>query len=96
MSFEILEISINSPCSASIIIQYGIKSWPIWECDPSSFPWQYEEKETCLILEGDATITTEDGEVYKIKSGDLVKFPAGLKCSWVIHKAIKKHYRFGD
>ena len=91
-----MTILINSPCSASIIIKYGIKNWPIWECEPSTFPWNYEEKETCLILQGEATIKTTDDEIYKIKSGDLVTFPAGLSCIWTIHKGIKKHYRFGE
>ena len=91
-----MKISIDSPCNASTIIKYGIKSWPIWECEPSSFPWYYEEKEVCLILEGEATITTINGDEIHIKSGDLVKFPAKLSCNWVVHKSIKKHYRFGD
>tara|TARA_Y100001970_G_C14050320_1_gene758580 strand:+ start:361 stop:633 length:273 start_codon:yes stop_codon:yes gene_type:complete len=90
-----LKISINSPCSASTIIKYGIKNWPIWECKPSNFPWSYEEKETCLIIEGEAKIKTSS-EIYDIKSGDLVIFPAGLNCNWEVSKAIKKHYRIGD
>jgi len=32
-----VKVLITSPCSASVIIQYGIKSWPIWECDPANF-----------------------------------------------------------
>ena len=91
-----MEIIINSPCSASIIVKYGIKNWPIWECAPSKFPWKYNEKETCLILKGEATINTENNDIYKIKSGDLVTFPKGLSCTWEVHKEIKKHYRFGE
>ena len=91
-----MEIKVNSPCSASLIIQYGIKTWPIWECPPSSFAWEYDQKETCLILQGEACIITETSEVVNIKSGDLVTFPAGLKCKWDVKKTIKKHYRFGD
>ena len=33
----------------------GILNWPIWTCEVSEFPWQYDVKESCLIL---------DGEVY--------------------------------
>ena len=91
-----MKINISSPCTASVIIKYGIKSWPIWECQPSTFPWEYNQKETCLILQGEATITTDINEVFNIKSGDLVTFPEGLNCTWQIKKAIKKHYRFGD
>ena len=89
-------ILIKSPCKASVIIQYGIKSWPIWECEPSNFQWSYDEKEICLIIEGEANIMTKEGESYFIKSGDLVEFPAGLSCEWQIIKSIKKHFRLGE
>ena len=26
------------------------ESWPIWEKEKSEFPWEYDIKETCLIL----------------------------------------------
>ncbi len=91
-----MNILVKSPCSASIIIQYGIKNWPIWECEPSNFTWDYNEKEICLIIEGEANIKTEAGENYFIKSGDLVEFSSGLSCKWQITKRIKKHFRLGE
>ena len=91
-----VKVIIKSPCSASVIIQYGIKNWPIWECEPSNFPWNYNEKEICLIIEGEANIKTEAGESYFIQSGDLVEFPEGLSCEWQIIKSIKKHFRLGE
>ncbi len=91
-----MKILIKSPCSASLIIQYGIKNWPIWECEPSNFTWDYNEKEICLIIEGEANIKTETGENYFIKSGDLVEFHSGLSCKWQINKRIKKHFRLGE
>ena len=91
-----MKVLITSPCSASEIIQYGIKSWPIWECEPSKFQWNYDAKEICLIIEGQATISTKKGEFYLIKAGDLDEFPAGLSCEWEITKNIKKHYRLGN
>ena len=90
-----MKVLIQSPCSASVIIQYGIKNWPIWECEPSIFKWYYNEKEICFLIEGEANITTESGESYSIKSGDLVEFPEGLSCEWQIIKSIKKHFRIG-
>ena len=90
-----MKILIKSPCSASIIIQYGMKNWPIWECEPSNFLWNYDEKEICLIIEGEAKISTEKGEIYLVKAGDLVEFPEGLSCQWQINKKIKKHFRLG-
>ena len=90
-----MKIFIESPCSASTIIKYGIKNWPTREFKPSNFYWFYEEKEICLLIEGEANITTSS-DSYKLKSGDLVIFPAGFECNWEIKKTIKKHYRLGD
>ncbi len=87
---------IKSPCNASLIIQYGIKNWPVWECAPSTFFCNYYEKEICLIIKGEAYIKTEAGESYFIRSGDLVEFPEGFSCEWQIIKSIKKHFRLGD
>ena len=84
-----MKVLISSPCSASVIIQYGIKSWPIWECEPSKFQWNYDDKEICLIIEGQAKISTQNGDIYVIKAGDLVEFPAGLNCEWEVTKSIK-------
>ena len=83
-----MKVLVTSPCSVSVIIQYGIKSWPIWQREPRKFIWHYEQKEICLIIKGQANITTKDGEIYSIKSGDLVQFPAGIYCEWDITESI--------
>ena len=70
-------------------------SWPIWEKEISEFPWQYDEKETCLILEGEVAVTTEEGRKFSFKAGDYVIFPQGMNCTWKIDKPVRKHYRFG-
>ena len=74
--------------------QLGVDSWPIWEKEESSFDWYYDEAERCYFLEGEVTVTTEDGEEVKMGKGDLVLFPKGLKCRWNITKRVKKHYNF--
>ena len=71
-----MKVIITSPCSASTIIQYGIKSLPIWECEPSKFQWNYDDKEICSIIIGQAKISTKNGEIYSIKALDLV----GVSC----------------
>lgn len=70
------------------------KSWPIWEKEESEFPWEYDTKETCLILEGKAIVKTSEGEV-EFGKGDYVEFPKGLQCTWEIKSKIRKHYKFG-
>jgi len=76
------------------IKKLGAKSWPIWECEPSSFDYHYDQKETCLILEGQVTVEAKDEKV-SFGPGDLVIFPKGLSCKWHVKKAVRKHYQFG-
>ena len=91
-----MKILVISHCPESTIEELGIKSWPIWTCDVSSFDWAYEDKETCLLLEGEVTVTQRGGQPVYFKEGDLVTFPAGMNCRWEVHKAVRKHYRFGE
>ena len=71
----------------------GIRSWPVWEKEVSRFDWHYGTTEECLILEGEVTIETDDGNV-SFGAGDFVTFPKGLICVWDIKKNVKKHYNF--
>ncbi len=70
------------------------KAWPIWKCQPSTFDWAYTEKETCLILQGSATVTDSTGSV-SFGPGDLVIFPSDLECTWHVKEPVTKHYNFG-
>jgi len=70
------------------------KNWPIWNCQPSTFDWEYTEKETCLILEGKVTVTDKTYSV-SFGPGDLVILPQDLSCTWHVKEAVKKHYNFG-
>lgn len=71
-----------------------VKTWDIWTKEPATFDWHYDEPETCYFLEGDVTVKTAEGDV-PIRKGDLVTFPQGLTCTWVVKGAVRKHYRFG-
>ncbi len=75
------------------INQLGIKSWPVWTKEVSTFDWYYDSKEICLILEGKIRVKTELEEV-EINPGDFVVFPKGLKCVWEVIEPIRKHYNF--
>ena len=72
----------------------NVKSWPTWECEPSEFPWHYDERETCYLLEGEVEVRAGDEKV-SFGAGDLVVFPRGLDCTWKVSKRVRKHYRFG-
>lgn len=78
-----------SPAKLDVI---GVYDWPIWTKEESTFPWKYDTKETCYLLEGRAIITPDDGEPVEIQEGDLVIFSVGLSCTWEITEAVEKHY----
>jgi len=84
---------VRKPTSSELAMA---KTWPIWEKEPSSFEWSYDEKETCLILEGNAKVVSSDGSSsVSFGAGDWVVFEPGLKCVWNVEKKIRKHYKFG-
>ena len=72
----------------------GILNWPIWTCEVSEFPWQYDVEESCLILEGEVYVAA-GSDTLQIKPGDFVIFQKGLACVWQVTKPIRKHYQFG-
>ena len=72
-----------------------IRSWSTWSCEKSEFPWEYSERETCYIIEGQVDVTTESGEIFSIGPGDFVVFPKGMKCTWKVYQGIYKHFSFG-
>jgi len=79
------------------IAKLGIKSWPIWTYDPEAqppeFPWHYDSREVCYIIEGEVTVEA-DGQKITFGPGDIVEFPKDLDCVWKVDKAVRKHYRF--
>ena len=88
-------ITVTSNPDPAQLQSLGVTSWPTWGCGVSTFPWTYDEQETCLLLEGDVSVTPEGGEPVRFGAGDLVVFAAGLSCIWEVHAPVHKHYRFG-
>jgi len=74
--------------------QKEMESCDVWEKEVSEFPWEYSDKEICLLIEGKVEVTA-DGETVSFGKGDYVVFPQGLKCTWKIIEAVKKYYKFG-
>ena len=71
----------------------GVLSWPIWECEVSEFDWEYDQRESCLLLEGEVEVKS-DFETVKFGGGDFVVFPKGLTCKWKVIRPVRKHYSF--
>jgi len=87
-------ITVETQPAESKLIEMEVFDWPIWEKEASTFPWTYDMQEICYILEGEVTVTPENGEPVTFKAGDLVTFEQGLNCTWEIHQAVRKHYQF--
>ena len=87
-----MKIQITKP-SDQEIKDMDIYSWPIWTCDISEFDWEYDQKESCLLLAGSVTVQT-DYEVVSFGVGDFVIFPKGLQCHWKVSAPVQKHYKF--
>jgi uncharacterized protein len=71
------------------------ENWDIWTKEKSVFSWYYDDRETCLILEGEAEVKDKQGHSISFKTGDMVQFEQGLECTWTIKKDIRKRYLFG-
>jgi len=85
------DVKVKKPSQAE---ETECKSWPIWSKEASTFDWVYTETETCLILNGEVTVSDAEREVT-FGVGDMVIFPKGLECTWRISKPVRKHYNFG-
>ena len=86
-----MKVIVRKPTETEI---NEMKTCPIWTCEVKTFPWHYDDQETCLIIEGDVTVSAEGKEV-SFGPGDLVIFPVGLDCEWQVKTPVKKHYKFG-
>ncbi|MCX5794132.1 MAG: cupin domain-containing protein [Elusimicrobia bacterium] len=86
-----MKIIVRKPTEAE---RKTASAWPIWTKEESTFPWHYDDQETCLILGGEVTVKAGSEEV-SFGAGDWVVFPKDLDCAWTIRKAVRKHYKFG-
>ncbi|KAL5776018.1 hypothetical protein ACOSP7_008944 [Xanthoceras sorbifolium] len=88
-----IKIERNPPESTLTLL--GVRKWPKWGCPPSKFPWTYDAKETCYLLEGKVKVYPDGAnECVEIGAGDLVVFPKGMSCTWDVSVGVDKHYNF--
>jgi uncharacterized protein len=88
---EIMPIEVRKPTKEE---EAWMKKCPTWEKEPSEFDWHYDDKETCLILDGEVTVESSK-QTVSFGPGDYVVFPVGLDCTWKVKKTVRKHYQFG-
>jgi len=49
-----MKITVKKPSDAEL---QTISRQPIWTCGVWEFDWHYDNEETCLLLEGEVTVT---------------------------------------
>ena len=86
-----MSILVRKPTDREIT---AMKTKPVWTCEVSDFEWKYDERETCLIIEGEVVVRYGANESVSFVAGDLVVFPKGLSCVWQVKKAVRKYYVF--
>jgi len=87
-------IVVEHAASDARLAELGVKAWPTWSKEKSSFPWTYDSEEVCYFLEGEVVVTPDGGAPVAMGKGDLVTFPAGMSCRWEVRQAVRKHYQF--
>jgi uncharacterized cupin superfamily protein len=64
----------------------------IWECTPGKVKVDYTEWEFCHLIEGEAVLTNEQGQSWRLKKGDGFIIPEGFKGTWETVRPLRKHY----
>lgn len=62
----------------------------LWSCTAGVFRWEFTWDEFVHVLEGEATITDEEGNSCTLRAGDTAHFPVGLNTEWRVDKFIRK------
>jgi len=67
------------------------KGWTFWNCEPSTFPWDYGAVEHAYILQGKFSVQYEGADPVTLVAGDFVKFPVG-KTTFVVMEPTRKFF----
>lgn len=71
----------------------GTMTIGMWETTPFHTEMQaFSIHEFCQILEGEVTITEENGTEHHFKPGDVFFVPKGTVCSWKADGPLRKYY----
>jgi uncharacterized protein len=85
-------INVESNLSIAKLNDLGVFEWRTWEKEPSTFVWQFAERETAYIVEGEVHVRPEGADQAVIlQKGDLVTFEPGLRTYWEVKKPLKKY-----
>jgi ethanolamine utilization protein EutQ (cupin superfamily) len=54
--------------------------------------WTIPERETLLVLEGEARIEIADGPTLELRAGDIASLPAGARTKWHLTTPFKEFW----
>ena len=64
----------------------------VWQCTAGRFTWEHEGDDFVMLLEGEAVVTEESGNVHTLRAGDFGFFPNGMKTTWQVDQFLKKTF----
>ncbi len=62
----------------------------VWEVTPGVFDTTYPWDETFYLLEGEVTLTDQDGEALTVSAGHQVFVPIGSVVRWDVKEKVRK------
>jgi uncharacterized cupin superfamily protein len=68
----------------------GTTSVIAWSCTVGRFNWHYKVDEILHIISGEVLVTDENGEIRRLRPGDMAVFPAGSSSTWHVTQEVKK------
>ena len=95
MPIEPAQITAGNPVARGVVLTQSAdkkRSSGFWSCEPGEFDWDYTWDEFVYVLEGEVTISAEDGNSRTLGPGDVAHFPIGLKSHWKVTKTVRKFF----
>lgn len=54
------------------------------------FPYEFEQNETIVVLEGGVRIELDGGETIELDAGDVASIPAGRRATWHVRTPFRE------
>ena len=64
----------------------------LWDCTAGTFEWHYASDEVIHVVDGEATLELENGQLLNLSAGDIAHFSPGTKVTWYVDRYVKKFY----
>ncbi|MCW2989679.1 MAG: hypothetical protein JWM73_273, partial [Solirubrobacterales bacterium] len=62
----------------------------VWDCTAGRMQFDYWADEVVHILEGEATVVDEHGQVFELRAGDVACFTKGSRLTWTVPTYVRK------